>query len=165
VLHALGERLTRIEATVTDRLDVEQLGRLEELIAELRVALADPPGTATLSRLVAQSHNALADRIAGFEQAVAGRNDTPVPAPSPPAEQSAESRSEPASFVALVPSPEGYGLAIMDGLLPDPGTTVRVGEADRIVVRVGPSPLPGDRRRCAFLEREGPPRPEPTAGE
>lgn len=34
-----------------------------------------------------------------------------------------------------------------------PGGTVEVDDAEYVVARIGPSPLPGDRRRCAFLVR------------
>jgi hypothetical protein len=127
-------------------------------VAALRTALDDPPGTATLSRLVAQSHNALADRIAAFEHALAGDGalvatpPPPAPAVEPVAPPESGSRRHPVSFVAVVPSPDGYRLVVLDGLLPEPGSTLEVEGTERVVAHLGRSPLPGDRRRCAFLE-------------
>ena len=56
--------------------------------------------------------------------------------------------------VAFVSTPSGYRLADLDGPAPDVGVVVHlpdVGEA--VVLRLGPSPLPGDLRTCAFLEQ------------
>jgi hypothetical protein len=56
--------------------------------------------------------------------------------------------------VAIVPSADGYSLVDVDGPLPEPGGMLDLEEAGRplVVARIGRSPLPGDRRRCAFLE-------------
>jgi hypothetical protein len=154
-LSGVTETVAQLELTLAERMDEERLARLEELAEALHTALADPPGTASLSRLVAQSHNALADRISTFEETLAGDavvTVTPSPVVELPMPSPSDSRREPASFVALVPSPEGYRLAVLDGLLPEPGDTVLVEGAERVVARHGRSPLPGDRRRCAFLE-------------
>ena len=134
----------------------ERLERLDELAGELRAALADPPGAASLTKLVTQSHNALAERITVFEQSfpaggVALAEAAPVPSETNGAADD-DARRPPPSFVALVPSPDGYRLVVLDGLLPDPGMTVEVEGFERVVARHGRSPLPGDRRRCAFLE-------------
>ncbi len=45
----------------------------------------------------------------------------------------------------------GYELAEREGEPPAPGAEVEEGNARFVVTKVGPSPLPGDRRRCAFL--------------
>jgi hypothetical protein len=58
----------------------------------------------------------------------------------------------PASFILVVPTPAGYRLATPRGVVPEPGERLRVEDEWYRVVRVGPSPLPGDGRRCAFLE-------------
>jgi len=46
----------------------------------------------------------------------------------------------------------GYELAERDGEPPAPGAEVEEGEKRFVVVRVAPSPLPGDDRTCAYLQ-------------
>jgi hypothetical protein len=47
-------------------------------------------------------------------------------------------------------SPAGYRLRELDGDPPEVGSEL-VDDGHRIlIVKVGPSPLPGDRRRCAY---------------
>ena len=60
--------------------------------------------------------------------------------------------SLPSGFVLFVPTAAGYRLAAPDGIVPKPGERLRVDEDWYRVLRLGPSPLPGDRRRCVFLE-------------
>ena len=63
-----------------------------------------------------------------------------------------EPKSETA-HVLFVPAATGYTLLERDGVAPEAGDIVEV-DGDRYVVRRhGPSPLPGPRRRCAYLER------------
>lgn len=47
--------------------------------------------------------------------------------------------------------PSGYELVERDGSPPEVGEEVEVGERTERVTKVGPSPLPGDRRPCAYL--------------
>ena len=49
-------------------------------------------------------------------------------------------------------SPQGYLLRERDGDPPDVGSTLEEGERTFRVSKVGPSPLPGDRRPCAFTQ-------------
>jgi hypothetical protein len=49
-------------------------------------------------------------------------------------------------------SPQGYVLREQDGDPPDVGATVQDGDRTFRVSKVGPSPLPGDRRPCAFTQ-------------
>jgi hypothetical protein len=65
-------------------------------------------------------------------------------------------------WVAFLGLPEGYRLVERDGAAPARGDRVEVEGTAFRVLRLGPSPLPGDRRRCAFLEREEPPPAERT---
>lgn len=51
-------------------------------------------------------------------------------------------------YVVFAWSAEGYRLEERDGDAPEPGAPL----AGQVVVRLGRSPLPGDRRRCAFCE-------------
>jgi hypothetical protein len=63
---------------------------------------------------------------------------------------------EPAAdgWVAFVPSSDGYRLLEREGQPPEPGTQLELDGGAFCVLRVGSSPLPGDRRRCAFVEQE-----------
>lgn len=49
-------------------------------------------------------------------------------------------------------SPSGYGLREQDGEPPAVGAEIEVDEKRMRVTRVAPSPLPGDRRRCAYVQ-------------
>ena len=49
--------------------------------------------------------------------------------------------------------PSGYELVERDGDAPDVGAEIEVGEERFRVTKVAPSPLPGDRRPCAYLGR------------
>ena len=58
-----------------------------------------------------------------------------------------------ASHLRFVADRRGYRLAHVAGPPPEPGTTLDGGEGIvYAVAKVGPSPFPGDRRRCAYLE-------------
>jgi hypothetical protein len=46
----------------------------------------------------------------------------------------------------------GYELVEREGTPPAPGRRLEHAGSVYVVLRHGPSPLPGDRRRCAFLE-------------
>jgi hypothetical protein len=48
--------------------------------------------------------------------------------------------------------PTGYELREQDGELPAVGSVVELEEGRMQVNRIAPSPLPGDERRCAFLQ-------------
>ncbi len=52
----------------------------------------------------------------------------------------------------FVSKPTGYELVARDGAPPPVGSTVELDDQGRwIVNRIGPSPLPQDRRPCAYL--------------
>lgn len=86
------------------------------------------------------------------------------------AEQSAEPEAEPEPepvpvrepvpvhnglFLAFVPNGSGYSLQELNGFAPVVGEAVPVADRDGefVVTRIGRSPLPLDRRRCAYLEQ------------
>lgn len=75
----------------------------------------------------------------------------PLPAPmpvDPPVEAQVHHLPAPAELHLLfIPTPDGYRLAEAAGPAPAPGTAMAAG----VVARIGVSPLPGDRRRCAYL--------------
>jgi hypothetical protein len=53
-------------------------------------------------------------------------------------------------YLLFVWSPAGWTMQERDGEAPPPGSTVEDGDRLLRVSRLGPSPLPGDRRRCAY---------------
>lgn len=48
--------------------------------------------------------------------------------------------------------PTGYELREREGEPPSVGSVVEEDEGRMLVTRIGPSPLPGDDRRCAYLQ-------------
>ena len=57
-----------------------------------------------------------------------------------------------AGYVLFVWSPSGWTLQHRDGEPPAVGETVEAGDTTLRVSKLGPSPLPGDRRRCAYTQ-------------
>jgi hypothetical protein len=55
------------------------------------------------------------------------------------------------SYLLFVWTPTGYRLEERDGELPAVGAQLEVGERLENVTKIGPSPLPGDSRPCAYL--------------
>jgi hypothetical protein len=47
--------------------------------------------------------------------------------------------------------PSGYELVERDGEPPAVGSAIDLGDRSEHVTKIGPSPLPGDRRPCAYL--------------
>ncbi len=132
------------------QLDLAALERLSEAITRA-VALLE-------ERLAAP--RAAPERAAPPELVIR-RPDPVPPAPEPerdselePAEPEPEPHVAEGSdgFVLFVATSAGYRLVIPSGITPDRGERLRVEEEWYRVLRLGPSPLPGDRRRCAFLE-------------
>jgi hypothetical protein len=57
-------------------------------------------------------------------------------------------------WVAFASTTTGYRLFQLTGAIPGVGTTVDVPElGERVVLRLGRSPLPQDQRTCVFLEQ------------
>jgi hypothetical protein len=54
-------------------------------------------------------------------------------------------------YLLFVWSTQGYALREREGELPPVGELVEDGEQRYRVSKHAPSPLPGDRRRCAYL--------------
>jgi hypothetical protein len=55
-------------------------------------------------------------------------------------------------YLLFVWKPTGYELRERDGEAPSVGSVVEEEEGRMMVTRVAPSPLPGDGRRCAYLQ-------------
>jgi hypothetical protein len=63
-----------------------------------------------------------------------------------------EPTTEHPGHVLFVWAPSGYELLARAGDPPAVGSEVGVSGGLRVVTKIGPSPLPGDRRPCAFLD-------------
>lgn len=62
-----------------------------------------------------------------------------------------DENGHPARHLLFVWKPSGYELVERDGELPSVGEQIEIeGRAER-VTKIGPSPLPGDGRPCAYL--------------
>jgi hypothetical protein len=58
-------------------------------------------------------------------------------------------------YLLFIWKPSGYELAEREGELPTPGAEVELGDDGGVrffVSKLGPSPLPGDDRPCAYLQ-------------
>ena len=92
---------------------------------------------------------ALVPQVEPEAQPVAQPQPERLPA-GPPAEQAARPAPVPtAAHLLFLP---GYELVERRGAAPEPGARLEHEGAGYVVLRHGPSPLPGDRRRCVFLE-------------
>jgi hypothetical protein len=111
----------------------------------------------------------LVDEVAGGPSGDSNHPAAPPPPRPPelePAAPEPATVAEPAvvpetaaevGWIAFVPSPQGYTLVPSPGSLPAPNDVVELDGAAFRVIRYAPSPLPGDRRRCAVVAREEPP--------
>jgi hypothetical protein len=55
-------------------------------------------------------------------------------------------------YLLFISKPTGYELRERQGDLPGVGEEIQEDAARMRVSKIGPSPLPGDRRRCAYLQ-------------
>ena len=63
-----------------------------------------------------------------------------------------EGNGRPQGHLLFVWSTSGYELHERDGEAPAAGSEVEAGDRRFRVLKVAPSPLPGDRRACAYLQ-------------
>ena len=56
------------------------------------------------------------------------------------------------THVIFVWTPNGYELQEREGDPPEVGSQVEVADRVQRVLKVGPSPLPGDSRPCVYLQ-------------
>lgn len=146
---------TDLEARESDLADL--VLELTEREAVLRAAEAELTrrrgelGAVELRRAaVEQREQALGareERISALEARLAERDERDDVASSPD-EQSAGTAT--GAQLAFVPG-RGYRLAEIEQHQLATGMTLELDGERYVVVRVGPSPLPGDRRRCAYL--------------
>ena len=163
------ERFSALERSQAKRSDVRELrdalGRVEQHIAaetakeDTRVVAVEEAlrdGLASLASRLSESEGAyfqagdsLRRSIEHLGSAIRGAD-----AHSAPDHVGAEAPVVATSFLAFAPTPEGYRLVELDGASPSIGGLVEVpgSETRFVVARLGASPLPFDRRPCAYLE-------------
>lgn len=136
--------------TRRDRLE-RRLFRDSEREAEIAAA------SETLRR-IEQAAAAKAAEVERLEHAVGRLNGNgAVPAEALPAEAvpaeavPAEAEAE-ATYLVFVWTPRGYALRDCPGDVPDVGSRLHVNGSEYAVAKLARSPLPGDGRRCAYLE-------------
>ena len=106
----------------------------------------------------------LVDEVAGGPAQASGPSPASEPAPPERVPAAIEADDE-RGWLAFIPSPHGYALVPQAGPVPAPGEVLELDGTPFRVVRRAPSPLPGDRRRCAVVEREEPPAADRSFGE
>ena len=144
VERALRVGTADLDAREGDLADLaHELTKREARIRAEEASLADRRselGAVELKRAaVEQREQALAAReadLAAREEALETRERAPDEAPTP--------------ALAFVPG-ASYRLVEVDRPGIGPGDSLEIDEEDYVVGRVGPSPLPGDPRRCAYL--------------
>jgi len=89
-----------------------------------------------------------AQRTSGIGVAV------PLPDPEPEPEPEPELEPDPvaSTHLVFVGNPSGYSLREAWGDVPPVGGRISVDGVEHVVAKLGRSPLPGDRRRCAYLD-------------
>jgi hypothetical protein len=115
------------DAELSGRLE-QALERVEEVLSALAELGAEAPSIADLEEMV--------------ERAAQQIRADPEPDPAPLD-----------THLLFLPSRGGYRLEERAGPPPPTGSSLELGDGRRllVVVRHGPSPLPGDARRCAYL--------------
>lgn len=138
-----------------DRLE-RRLFRDTEREAELEQAQA-------AIRQIEEAAAAKAAQIERLERAVGQIAGPEAPEPEPEPEQELEPRAEhepepeteptpAATYLVFVGTPSGYALEEAWGDAPVAGSLVALEGVEHVVAKVARSPLPGDDRRCAYLE-------------
>ena len=153
------ERLLRLGTSDLDTRESELAQLIRELTArEERLQDAEADLTRRRSELgavelkrasVEQRERALAERELALEERERER-DIDIAAPDEPAAAPARPTEELEVELAFVPGVR-YRLAEIEPIALAPGAPYALDEDEYHVARVGPSPLPGDRRRCAYL--------------
>jgi chromosome segregation ATPase len=156
-------------AAVRDRLGQQHdlAARVDELERELAAAHAEretvaahastsPTEVAELRRQVSERDRELADSVS--EMAKMSREHRALLQLVERQLGDEERGGAPAperTHVLFVPSASGYTLVEREGTAPAVGAFVELSEPRGrfLVRRLGPSPLPGVKRRCAYLER------------
>ena len=146
-----------VEATIEASVDATEAETLEATIPHA----VDATGAETLEATIQASVDATeAEAVeATIEEAVPQPVEAlltdlrvAIPTDEPSVEEPVAPPVPAAACFVFAPTTEGYRLVPLDGL-PEPGATVDIPEVgERVVLRVGPRPIPGDKRLFAFVE-------------
>jgi chromosome segregation ATPase len=144
------ERLLRVRTSELDSKELEQTELARELEArEERLASAEAELAERRSELGAVELRR--EAVEQRERALAEREEQSAALEARLLEAEAEAQ-EASAALAFVPGAAYRLVEIEPGKL-DRGGALTVDEQEYSVVRIGPSPLPGDDRRCAYLVR------------
>ncbi len=95
---------------------------------------------------------AKAAQVERLEHAVAQTNGHVPPPEREPVQEPEPERAPASTHLVFAWTPSGYSLHTAEGDAPAPGTRLAIAGTEHRVARLGPSPLPGDPRRCAYLD-------------
>ena len=143
-LEARSSEAAQAHAREVAHVTAAAAARIAELEAELQAAVATREELVIATRLGAARIKELGAEVASLRTAAEERQAEEAGA--------AEAAAEHAHLL-FVPSAGGYELIEWPGPSPASGTLLDVDGRSFLVRRVGASPLPGRRLRCAFLER------------
>jgi hypothetical protein len=163
-MRASVERLLRLGTTDLTEREAE-LEHLDREITERRVRLSAEEaeldrrrgelGAVELKReAVEQRERTLAAREEELEAREAGRL-VDVASQRQAGERANDLEHDRQVALLFVPG-SSYTLVEIDARTLRPGETIDVDDRTYVVTRVGPAPLPGDARECAYLERAAP---------
>ncbi len=160
--------LDALTAELEMRLEAEAARNAERIRATeeaLQVGLSSLGERLTESEATyVEAGDALRQSIERLGEAIADDADEPTADVVPAVPPSSNGSFEPdvdGPLLAFVPNGEGYSLQELSGVTPVVGEPVLFPDRDGefVVTRIGRSPLPRDRRPCAYLEL----RPTPLA--
>jgi len=141
----LGRELTERESRI-DEEETELTRRRAELGAvELMRAAVEQRDRALEAR-----EESISEREAALDERAPGHGEDP-------SDVIPNSTTEALPVLLFVPGP-GYRLVEVERAHVSRGESVELDGIEHFVAKVGPSPLPGDPRRCAYLVRGGPER-------
>jgi hypothetical protein len=140
------------ESVEAEAVPVEEAQPAEEMLTELHEALAEAEPGAEAEPL--QPMEAVAELVTppqSDEVMLTELHETPFVETA--FVDDAAPEVEPRTIcVAFAPTTDGYRLVALEAQ-PEPGETIDIPEVgEYLVLRVGSSPIPGDDRRCAYVE-------------
>lgn len=145
------ERMLRLGTTELEARETELTGYLRELTGR-ETALAEAERDLGQRRQELGAVELKRAAVERRERAVEAREAELEEREAVAAAQRAGSDAETVVELAFVPGTQ-YDLVELDPTPLTRGLALEVGDAAFVVGRIGPSPLPGDARRCAYLVR------------